>query len=130
MRKTLRPAAPLEHQEQAAVVLWWGYSCARYDLPDFALYAVPNAGAGAQKGQAGKMKAEGVRKGIPDLCLAVPRGRRHGLYIEMKRARGGSGVSEDQALVQAYLEEQGYDVVVAYGADQAMDAIRRYLERQ
>ena len=48
----------------------------------------------------------------------------------MKRARGGSGVSEDQALVQAYLEEQGYDVVVAYGADQAMDAIRRYLERQ
>jgi hypothetical protein len=31
----------------------------------------PNAGAGAQRGQAGKMKAEGVKAGVPDTFLAV-----------------------------------------------------------
>ena len=34
-------------------------------------------------------KAIGVKKGVPDLSLPVPRGRYHGLYIEMKNDAGG-----------------------------------------
>ena len=75
---------PTEHQEQCAVVQWAALQHGRY--PELALlYAIPNAGAGAQRGQAGKMKAEGVKPGVPDLCLPVRRGKCSGLYIEMKR---------------------------------------------
>src|SRR5690349_23481389 len=28
--------------------------------------------------------AEGLKKGVPDICLAAPKGVYHGLYIEMK----------------------------------------------
>ena len=30
----------------------------------------------------------GVKKGVPDLCLPVARGRYHGLYIELKTPTG------------------------------------------
>lgn len=116
---------PSEHQEQAAVVQWWGLQCNRYGLPDFALFAIPNAGAGAQKGQAGKMKAEGVRPGVPDLCLSVPRGTFHGLYIEMKSFAGN--LRPSQRNVAAWLQGQGYAVEVCYSAEAAVRAIREYL---
>ena len=73
-----------EHDAQVAVIQWWAYAHKGFGLPEFALFAVPNAGAGAQRGQAGKMKAEGARSGIPDLLLPVARGAYRGLCIEMK----------------------------------------------
>lgn len=114
-----------EHQEQCAVIEWWSYFAATVGLPAFALFAIPNAGAGAQSGQAGKMKAEGVRAGVPDLCLAVARNGFHGLYIEMKSADGV--VRPHQTEVMKYLESAGYRVVVCYGADRAMTSIKNYL---
>ena len=53
-----RRAEPLEHQSQAVFIAWWSYFCHIVKLDERLLYAVPNAGAGAQRGQAGKMKAE------------------------------------------------------------------------
>lgn len=114
-----------EHQEQCAVIEWWALACATFKIPERLLFAIANAGAGAQRGQAGKMKGEGVRPGAPDLCLAVARGGAHGLYVEMKR-RG-----ERPRLVQTeflnLLNEQGYRAVVCQGADEAIKTIGDYL---
>jgi hypothetical protein len=118
---------PTEHEEQVIVIDWWQYACKRYKLPEFALFAIPNAGAGAQSGQAGKMKAEGARPGIPDLCLALPRGEFHGLYIEMKR-RHGSRVSVEQREVMGYLTRAGYLCALCHGANAAIQAIENYAQ--
>lgn len=118
---------PSEHDEQAALVQWWDYSCAGFGLPRYALYAIANAGAGAQRGQAGKMKAEGVRRGIPDLCLAAPRDGFLGLYVEMKRRDGGR-ISPEQLEVQAYLRRAGYVVALCSGWTEAVAAIEAYLK--
>lgn len=117
--------AASEHDEQVALIQWWAYECKRHGLPEFALFAIPNAGAGSQRGQAGKMKAEGTRKGIPDLCLAVPRGALHGLYIELK-ARHGQ-VRPWQSTAIYYLRLAGYRAEFCYGADKAIAVIHEYL---
>jgi hypothetical protein len=73
------------------------------------LFAIPNAGAGAQSGQAGKMKAEGVKRGVPDLHLPVARNGYHGLFIEMKYGKGTPSPEQKEWI--ADLREEGYRVV-------------------
>jgi hypothetical protein len=121
----LRMLEPSEHASQCAVIDWWDWNCKRWGLPSFALFAVPNAGAGAQKGQAGKMKAEGVRPGVPDLVLAVPTAGAPGLLIEMKRKP--NKVMEEQHRVIFFLRRVGYHVVVAWSQEEAVRAITAYL---
>lgn len=116
---------PTEHEDQATVIEWFDW---QYPKLLGRLYAIANAGAGAQKGQAGKMKAEGVRRGVPDLCLPVPRQDFCGLYIEMKRLRGGS-LSPDQRDWLDFLGGQGYMAVVCRGAEAAKQTIRDYLRQ-
>lgn len=94
-------------------------------LPGVLAFAVPNGGKRG-KAEAARLKAEGVKAGAPDLCVAEPRGGYHGLWVEMKRAKGGR-VSKEQREFHAELLARGYHVVVAEGADEGFRAIERYL---
>lgn len=126
-RTRQRPAnAPVvsEHSIQVSVIQWWFYACHRWGLPFFALFAIPNGGA-RHPAVAGKLKAEGVRAGIPDLMLAVPVVECSGLFIEMKSARGN--LSPDQRLVASYLRDQGYRVAVCRTLEEAIDTIKHHL---
>lgn len=125
----MRRAIPTEHEEQVTLIEWWAYESRRHGLPEFALFAIPNAGAGAQRGQAGKLKAEGVRKGVADLFLTVPSGEKHGLYIEMKRAKGGS-LSDDQLAFLAFADGRNYAVAVCKGFGEARERIIDYLAQR
>lgn len=117
---------PTEHAEQRVVIEWarvQGANTSRY--PGLSLmYAIPNGG-GRPKAEAGRLKAEGVLAGVPDLFLPAPVGPYAGLYIEMKRKRGGR-VSAEQRNIIARLKTQGYAVEVCHGADEAIEAIMRY----
>lgn len=75
--KRKRPASP-EHKLQASLVAWHEQCVARNSCE---LIAIPNGGF-RRKSVAGKMKAEGQRKGATDLVLALPEGR--SLWIEVK----------------------------------------------
>ena len=98
----------------------------RATLPDLDLpYAIPN-GARTTMGMAKKLKAEGVKTGVPDLCLPVARGGYHALYIEMKRQKLGQ-LSPAQRRWAELLRSQGNLVVVAKGADRATELLRAYL---
>ena len=90
------------------------------------LYAIPNGGKRAIK-TAIALKAQGVKSGVPDMCLPVARGGYHGLYIELKRQKGGV-VSETQKSWITALAEQGYKAVVCRGADEAIGTIKEYLQ--
>jgi hypothetical protein len=50
----------------------------------------------------------------------------HGLYIEMKRSKGGT-VSPEQKVWISLLKQQGYEAIVCRGADEAKQAIESYL---
>lgn len=116
---------PTEEQEQAAVMEW--AMLMEKQAPELALlYHCPN-GADRHPAVAAKLKKQGVKPGVPDLFLPVARGTAHGLYIEMKRQKGGR-VSEDQKAWMEALTQQGYVCVVARGAEEACDVIWHYLE--
>lgn len=89
------------------------------------LYAIPNAGAGGSRGMAGRMKAMGALRGMCDLCLPVPRGPFHGLYVEMKRP--GERPRPEQVRVHEALRAQGYCVITASGVQEGAEVILGYL---
>ena len=115
---------PSEHQLQAAVIQWWRLAHTHYSVPEFVLFAIPNGGArDAITGS--RLKAEGVRRGIPDLMLAVPRVPLHGLYIEMKLP--GNKLTGEQLLFREFVERNGYAHKTCYSSEEAIDAIKGYL---
>jgi len=88
------------------------------------LHAIPNGG-GRSKAQAGKLKAEGVRPGVPDLHLPIPTPSSVGLYIELKKARACP--SPDQWDWLTHLHRHGYTARVINHPDDAIRTISNYL---
>lgn len=118
---------PTEAQEQMTLFSWAEMQSGKY--PELKLlYHVPNGGS-RHKAEAGRLRAEGVKAGVPDLCLPVPRGGCHGLYIELKRQRGGR-TSEFQTCWLEALMKQGYQVAVCKGWEQAANVIVEYLKQK
>ena len=91
------------------------------------IFAVAN-GARTSWTQAKKIKAEGVLKGVPDICFTYPNGKHHGLFIEMKRPKGeGGGASPEQREIIANLQHYGYAVEVCRGWQEAERVLRDYI---
>lgn len=114
-----------EHDEQVSLFQWAAMQHGKY--PELALmFAVPNGGL-RNATVAAKLKAEGVKPGVPDIFLPVARGGYHGLFIEMKRIRGGK-LSTEQALWITELLEQRYAVYKCEGWVKAKECIEQYLK--
>ena len=111
---------PSEHAEQATLVQWF-----KMAHPDLRVFAIPNGGKRG-KLEAMRLRLEGVSPGVPDLMLPTPRGQHHGLFVEMKRTKGGS-VSKEQKDWIAYLQAQGYQAIVCRGFEEAKREIECYL---
>ena len=118
-----------EHTEQVALFRW---SAMRANtIPALRmLFAVPNGGARA-KATAGRLKAEGVRAGVPDVCLPVPSGIYASLWIELKRpyepGKPKGVTSEAQRQWIGDLQAYGNCACVVYGWDEARILIESYL---
>lgn len=116
---------PTEEQEQKALFEWAAVQMGRY--PELALlYHIPNGGK-RPIGQAVKFKAQGVKPGVPDLCLPVAKNGFHGLYIELKRQKNAR-VSDAQKKWIETLTGQGYRAEVCYGCQEAIKTILQYLK--
>lgn len=117
-------SCPLEHDEQVALVAWARLEGRR--RPELALLvAIPNGGH-RHPAVAGKLRAEGVSAGFPDLFLPAARGPYHGCFIELKRRQSGN-VTRDQHAWHEALRAQGYRVEVCRGWDAARAALLAYL---
>jgi len=117
------PAQRSEHDEQVELFAWAKRNMHRYPALRL-LHAIPNGGH-RHKGVAAKLKAEGVRAGVPDVCLPVPRGRYCGLYIEMKVGRNTT--TDKQAKWLERLADAGHMTAVCYSHVEASETIERYL---
>lgn len=82
---------PTESAEQQCLFRWAAYNRGRWPEMEL-MYHIPNGGT-RSKSEAGRFRAEGVKAGVPDICLPVARGGYHGMYIEMKRRKGGQGIA-------------------------------------
>jgi len=112
-----------EHQEQAALFHWAHY--AQGVMPELRLlHAIPNGGH-RNKITAAKLKAEGVKPGVPDICLPVARGQHHGLYIELKTQQGKLSPRQQTWLTD--LNNQGFKAILCRGWSAARQEIEHYL---
>lgn len=117
-------AIPTEEEEQAILFRWAELNKAT--MPELALlYHIPNGGL-RSKTEAARFKATGVKAGVPDICLPVARSEYHGLYIDLKRLKGGK-ISDEQKDWIRRLDEQGYAAVVCQGWKAAAELIVKYL---
>jgi hypothetical protein len=121
-----------EHDYQVQVIDWANLHVKKYP-PLRWLYAIPNGGE-RHKAVAGKLKAEGVKAGVPDLCLPHPidvpywkDGGYHGLYIEMKSRDTKGRLSQEQKDWIKYLIEVNYRVEVCWNAKEAIAILEDYL---
>jgi len=112
-----------EHDEQVALMTWCKLHERKYPELNL-LFAIPN-GSARHISVAKKLKAEGVKSGVPDLCLPIARGKYHGAFIEMKCLPNKP--SKNQAVWIDSLREQGYLSIVAYNWDTARQALEAYL---
>ena len=114
-----------EHLEQVALMQWANLPTSLKRWPELELlHAVPNGGHRFIS-VAKAMKAEGVKAGVPDLDLPVPRGPFIGLRIELK-AKGGKE-SPPQRWWRERLTAHGHRALVCVGWEEARRAIETYL---
>ena len=123
MKKAAGPRVPTESVEQQCLFRWARFSEGAH--PELKmLFHIPNEGKRTQQNGA-RLKREGLKAGVPDLCLPVARGNYHGLYIELKRI--GEKANENQEQWIRALRAQRYAAYVCQGWDSARRIIEEYL---
>ena len=77
------------------------------------VYATANGGK-RHRGEAGKLRESGVRRGIPDIEIWIPCGGYHGMVIELKAARSGRATPEQWSRIER-LRARGYRAEICHG---------------
>lgn len=116
-----------EHDEQKALIKWWSIYSKRKQIPEILLFAIPNGGKRSIQ-TAAILRSEGVRPGIPDLFLAVETYKHAGLFIEMKRTKGGVVSDVQKDTIDLIQTKTSYCAAVCCGFDEARRTIEKYIE--
>jgi len=126
-----------EHNEQCVVINWCELNKKKYPCLGY-IYAIPNMGKHHVAFRV-KQAKEGLKKGMLDLCLPWPKkdftvGEMVasgdffvccGLYIEMKIKP--NSLSPEQKEWIAYFIDVGYEVIVAWSAEEAIQGIKDFV---
>lgn len=130
------PSTPKEAVEQIRFIRWLKKAGLLY-------FAIPN-GSNRSIAHRLSLRAQGLIAGVPDVLICepviltassatrfdgvpgMPRLAFHGLFIEMKRTKGGI-LRPEQKEFMAKLTAKGYFCMVAYGCDDAILITEKYL---
>lgn len=124
-RQTHTGFLPTEHWEQVALFQHFDREIRTgRNLWLAAAFAVPN-GARTSWGTAVKLKMEGLKSGVHDVFIPVPRRGYVGLTLEMKRKKGGE-VSNAQKWWATVLATQGWLTFAPAGWEIARDVVDWY----
>lgn len=107
-----------EQTEQINLVRW----CDKHDIP---IQHSPN-GARRSTVMGRLLLLLGLRPGWPDLFVPLMRQGFGGLFIELKRRKGGVTTLKQREWLQK-LSDEGYKAVLCIGADEAQKVIEFYL---
>lgn len=140
----IRSINPSEHQIQAAIVEWANTIkiCTFRKFIEgketIGSYLIKNANEGKRSfSQGKKMKKEGLKKGVSDLFLAIPKEIENlcemcedyilycGLWIEVKSKKGR--LSKEQISWLELMKVSRYQACVVYSVGEGLKAIKDYL---
>jgi len=118
-----------EHQIQSEYfkILAWNES----KFPDLRfVFACPNGGK-RHIGVAVKMKREGVKRGVPDIFIPIPKMDNllciiSGKWLETKTDIGKQ--SKEQKEYQKFLLDKGYNYALCRSVDELLDETENYLQ--
>lgn len=115
-----------EHDEQKALFELSERMIIQGRIPELAgMFAVPNGMWSKNKAIAMKQKAEGLKAGVPDIFLPVPKNEYSGMFIEMKY--GDGRVRKEQQTWIDQLQKSGYKVEICWTWISAVVGILCYL---
>lgn len=111
---------------QGSCVKWFRYQYSEYkDL----LFAIPNGLPIFDKELRVKiynrLNKEGLKAGVPDLFLALPRGIYHGAFIEIKY--DSDRLRKVQADMIRELESENYKCIIVRSLEEFIDEINEYM---
>lgn len=116
---------PTEAEEQRRLFIWADLHTWKWpELQD--LYHIPNEGKRSRVTGA-RLKQQGMKSGVPDLCLPVARCGCHALYIELKRMKGGKPTADQLDWIDR-LTKNGNMALICCGWEQAAQVLENYLE--
>ena len=124
----------LESQQQTALfklIHLRAKTCAKWN----AIYSIPNGGK-RDAAVGAKMKAEGQKAGVWDICVPIPAGCYLGMFIEMKAGKNKlstSQISFRDNLVSACYDPfaenpKSWKFEVCYSAKEAYETIENYFK--
>ena len=100
----------------------------QFKYPNALIHHSPNEGK--RTNQTGMLlRSMGMHKGFPDLAILEPRGKYHGLFLELKRDKHSRPTQEQNAWIKA-LQNRGYAAAVTYGFEDTIKALNEYMERK
>lgn len=117
MKKPRRSLGPREDVIQTQLARFLVLAC----KPGVVWCHIPNGGS-RNKIEAARLKAQGVKPGVPDLMF-IHDG--HPYFLELKRERGGV-VSADQTIMHDDLRKAGATVGIARGLSAAVDLLQEW----
>lgn len=94
-------------------------------IPEKLLFAVPNGGS-RNKLEAINLKRQGVKSGVADVLLLIPKGGFASLCLEFKTKTGKQ--SDDQKEFQKQAEMCGSKYVIVRSVKEAIEKVREYLK--
>ncbi len=125
-----------EHAHQSALFCWAALPEPQHLYPELQLmFAVPNGGE-RNRIVAAKLKAEGVKAGVLDIFLPVPRLIKHqqaaldswyhGMFLEMKRHPNKPTAEQNEFADK--MQRLGYYCAVAYSWEEGRSKLIAYLK--
>lgn len=112
-----------EHSHQVALFMQLSAWISKWPELKWA-YAVPNGGE-RNPIVAGRLKAEGVKSGVSDVCLPIVRKGYSGFYIEMKKPGGKESLVQKE--FGAFVSTQNYLYKCCTNWKDAADCVEWYM---
>lgn len=129
-RQASRIPKPRNHIEDDEQTRFFNWLKLRHPFYWARTHATPNGGRRDAR-EGARLKLQGVKPGIPDICVAYPRAPFHGLWIELKRpkvfGKPNPVMTAAQKLKLEQLNDDGYLAVVCFGFDEAVEVFENYI---
>ena len=95
-----------------------------YKYPDVwnVTFHIPNEG---KRHKNARVLHAGLKAGVPDYFIAMPRGDFAGMFLEIKTTKGK--LSNNQKAWIKRFKDQGYCTAVGWGLEDAINKVERYL---